>query len=168
MQHTPAYTIEIPDTFTLDDGTTIEVMPDHDADCPLDWAGAQAYAYRSGYRTIFDRVSGWGDVFDEFMHRCDLNETKALRALRLWLKYCAKSDDTVSILHHKGYSSSDWADYLITTPASGYDVTPEFDQWCRGDVYLAKITAPNGDSEWIGSIYADDMTAAAKYVADNY
>ena len=169
---TGGYYVESAETFTLDNGDTLRVTQDTDADSPLDWGhDVVAYVHRSRYRMTLADCDNGRDVmaraFAEYVHSARRGEDED-DLLTLAMRYARAFHGDMRVaklvgLH--GYSQGDWADIVFIGPdAETVDfIADAYGQYFRGDVWVV-----SSDNDAMGSIYADSAEDAAAYYLENY
>lgn len=166
--HTPAHTIDVPDTFTNPlTGAAYEVRQDTDAESPLSWvesAHAGLWVFNEPRMSAGNTRELPSDnvallAFAHFYDRYGMPDT-ALRMTRRYLElFPPRIPMTIAEATVRGYSQGDWLEVVAATE-QGYgtpeDLIETYRQWAFGDVWA--VTGPDGDS--LSGIYADDPEAA--------
>lgn len=161
------------DRWTNDEGYEFAYSYDYDVsvDCPLDWNPGGIYLDPRSHRNL-----AFGD--ESLKHRVELWREDR-EQLEIDVEEAGTSEEhhdaTEALLDHydnyHGIEAIDHGDYTVYLSraeliakwgCSPEDVVTQlnreletFDQWANGEVYVAGMTSPDGDTEDLGGIYLD-------------
>lgn len=165
------------DRWTADDGYEFAYSHDYDADSPFDWGWEGMYVMPfdsrrmdAGDEQIRRVLDAWADDLETLEYEVETaraDKTWDLAALEADLAAHLEARPEIETFEYDSWQV--FVDLPVWRKDWGYpdDATLEdmrrhlegnldtYKSWCNGEVYVAGVTTPDGDTEYLGGIYLD-------------
>lgn len=149
--------LEQNETYILPNGTVIHVEHDSWARCPMAETDTPIYAYREprldqwiyGEEPIDTVLWTFASFFDR-TNDDELSVKLTKRYFNVFYPELAEYANQLRLGHWRGYSQSDWLDYVYINEL---EMSFVFNLYLQGDVSSVRVELPNGEDDSISGIF---------------